>query len=212
MLACCHCCEVGSHRRGCRKASFLRFAKAMSAMAERYMRASKSSHLKLEVEPGDVDVIIAAGFADSLGTMLLRCRQQWDAQRAELAKHDNLTGRVLVMMAMRSVTPTYLALQNYGAQRAARRGMNLQDSQIADIVGNALDVWLDQRCNHCNGTKETGLFGGPRAICNRCKGTGTRRRVMPSKTTEELALGEWLIAEADRLVEAAQRKMSQALR
>lgn len=70
----------------------------MSGIAERYSRATHSSHLKLRPEPGDIDVLAAAGMAGSalrdlrggrtraLGILLLRCRHEWDAQRGEFER------------------------------------------------------------------------------------------------------------------------------
>lgn len=170
------------------------------SLAERYIKSTGSSHLKLEPERGDVDEIIAAGKAAHLGHLLLRCQKEYDATRRDLANADSATSRALVMMGMRSLTPAYLALQRHATTRAFRRNMDLSSAEIADITGNALDVWLDQRCGNCNGTKETGVYGGPRAICVKCRGSGVRRRVFPSKTSQQYALGEWLIAEAERLV------------
>jgi len=176
------------------------------SLAERYIKATSSSHLKVEPEPGDVDQIIAAGKANHLGHLLLRCQREFDATRFDLARADNATSRALVMMGMRSVTPAYLALQRHAMTRVARRNLDLSGEEVADIAGNALDVWLDQRCNTCNGTKETGVYGGPRAICVKCRGSGIRRRVFPSKTSAQLTLGEWLIAEAERMVADAMQE------
>ncbi len=178
----------------------------MSYGPERYMTAAASKRLKLEPEPGDVDVIIAAGKANHLGHRLLRCQKEFDATRRDLANADSATSRALVLMGMRSLTPTYLALQRHAMSRAVRRNLDLTSEEIADVAHNALDVWLDQRCNTCNGTKETGIYGGPRAICVKCRGTGIKRRVFPSKTSAQHTLGEWLLAEAERLVSDATRE------
>jgi hypothetical protein len=177
----------------------------MSA-AERYLRASSSTNLKMETEPKDVDLVIAAGLANHLGHLLLRCQKEFDATRRELAMAESATSRALVMMGLRSVTPAYLGLQRHASSRAMRRNMPLETDEIADVAGNALDVWLDQRCDTCSGTKETGIYGGPRAICVRCRGTGIRRRVFPSKTSAQLVLGEWLISEAERMVSEAMQE------
>ncbi len=176
------------------------------SLAERYLKATGSSNLKLEPEPKDLDSIIAAGLANHLGHLLLRCQKEFDATRRDLANADSATSRALVMMGMRSITPAYLALQRHATSRAVRRNMQLDSAEIADVAGNALDVWLDQRCNTCNGTKETGIYGGPRAICVKCRGTGVRRRVFPSKSSAQLTLGEWLITEAERMVSDATRE------
>lgn len=224
----------------------------MSGIAERYSRASKSSHLKMEVEPGDVDVLIAAGLADSLGTLLLRCRQEWDSQRAEMERMHRVlrsdreaaegirkqtaedeeerdefaeesrrafkraeetlrTSRALMMMGMLSLSSAREALRNYALIRMYRKNLDI-DKHHHDIVDDALDVWLDQRCDACCGRGFNGGYGAPVLNCRPCRASGKRRRVFPSRTSDAYALGEWLIAEADRMVQAAQRKMQRALR
>lgn len=235
------------------------------SVAERYIRATRSSHLKLEPEAGDVDMIIAAGIADSLGTLLLRCRQEWDSQRAQLEQaeenrqaglaiahqaeraakpvvvanagpcrpeeferamadaakvrenvdNEALTSRMLILMNMTSLRPTSNALMRYALQRAARRKMMLERAEVAVLVGQSLDVWLDQRCNACAGRGFNGGYGAPNVLCTECtecRGTKKRKRPISSKGTEANELGGWLLAESDRLVDAAQRRMHQALR
>jgi rRNA maturation endonuclease Nob1 len=225
----------------------------MSGTAERYVRAARSSDLKMEPEPKDVDVVISAGMADRLGTLLMRCQQEWDSQRGEFermyttlqinrtnaesiakrkAKNDAeadrfaaeaakgfedakvalSTSRALAMMAMGSLPRAYVEMQNYAIVRVARRRLELQPEDIADIVGNMLDVWLDQRCDNCNGTRETGVYGGPRAICKPCGGSGVKRRAIRIKSSDANVLTDWLLIEADRLVEKARRRMRQKLR
>ena len=216
------------------------------SMAERYIRATRSSHLKIEPEPGDVDVVIAAGMADSLGTLLLRCRQEWDASRGALelaednldrglelanieassvldgptraellrrnVEEDALRSRALILLSMTSLAPAKEALKRHAVARATRRSMTLSLFEIARCVGSALDIWLDQRCNACEGRGKNGRYGTPQIICAVCRGSKVRRRVFPSKTNDEHVLGEWLIAEADRLVANAEARMQRLLR
>ena len=53
------------------------------SIAEKYARGSTSKHLEMKVhEPGDLDVVIAAGMAKSVGTILLRCQREWDVARS----------------------------------------------------------------------------------------------------------------------------------
>lgn len=54
----------------------------MSKVEEKYHRAAQSSHLELkrtDESPGDVDTIIAAGLAETMGILLTRLRGEWDA-------------------------------------------------------------------------------------------------------------------------------------
>lgn len=202
--------------------------------AERYIRATRSSHLELKTEAGDVDVLIAAGMADRLGTVLLRCRQEWDAGRAQLEQADEnlaqghaladrearsvgvgptraallrrnvedeaLQLRAFILLGMTSLRPAKEALKRHASNRAVRRSMNLQPFEIARCVGHALDVWLDTRCNACEGRGVNGGYGAPQIICQACKGSKVRRRVFPANHADEQALGEWLLAEMDRVV------------
>lgn len=52
----------------------------MTNTETRYLRATHSSHLEVEADkPGDVDSIIAAGLAETMGILLTRLRGEWDA-------------------------------------------------------------------------------------------------------------------------------------
>lgn len=52
----------------------------MTATAEKYARATRSSHLRMTEERGDVDTLVAAGMArEGLGVSLLRLRAQYAA-------------------------------------------------------------------------------------------------------------------------------------
>ena len=61
----------------------------MSTTEERYARAIRSSHLEVKEEArGDVDTIIAAGMAETLGVLLSRLRAEWDAQAGEALQYE----------------------------------------------------------------------------------------------------------------------------
>lgn len=58
-------------------------------LAERYSRATTSSHLKLEEGRCDVDMLIAAGWLrDGLGALLYRLRGEFDAAKAAMRHAD----------------------------------------------------------------------------------------------------------------------------
>ena len=197
----------------------------------------------MEVQPGDVDTLIAAGTSDGLGTMLLRCRKEWDESRGALelveknaatarqilaavakserrsltaeeeryVEAEQLRTRALVFVDMApTLEPAVRALYKHATKRALRRSLQLEPHQIGRIVGLALDVWLDQRCTTCTGRGFTGV--SPQIVCRTCKGFKHRRRDLSLTDSREKSLGDWLLTEADRLVEVAGRRMRQALR
>ncbi len=98
----------------------------MSITEERYARATRSSHLEVNAEQrGDIDTIIAAGTADSLGVMLCRLRAEFDAiHPTEVAQAaDSLTARVLVLMNLRSLRTVTEALIEFSLTQSLRRGV-----------------------------------------------------------------------------------------
>lgn len=61
---------------------------------ERYAAAVRSSHLEVTEHDGDVDLIIAAGMAETLGVLLARLKGEWDGQKATLTLHRNEQNRL----------------------------------------------------------------------------------------------------------------------
>ncbi|RZL31138.1 MAG: hypothetical protein EOP35_22685 [Rubrivivax sp.] len=60
----------------------------MSKVEEKYHRAAGSSHLELrrtDEGQGDVETVIAAGLAETMGVLLTRLRGEWDAAAGEVA-------------------------------------------------------------------------------------------------------------------------------
>ncbi|MGQ3051083.1 MAG: hypothetical protein ACT6S0_04800 [Roseateles sp.] len=60
----------------------------MSKVEEKYHRAAQSSHLEMrrtDEGQGDVETIIAAGLAETMGILLTRLRGEWDAAAGEVA-------------------------------------------------------------------------------------------------------------------------------
>lgn len=242
------------------------------SIAERYSRASTSSHLKMQDhQTGDIDVVTAAGWVSrvpesrwleaevqlgrSLGVILLRCRGEWDMQRAQMeqaeanaqagvaavkaallavAKAEKgegtgeplvdiaalreanaaelQTSRSLIMMRMESLPRAMTGLLRLGVMRANRRSMTLQPEAIARCAASVMDVWIDQRCDACAGRGYNGGAGLPQIKCRACGGMRVKRRVFPTKSTEENTLGEWLLNVMNEKYEVAQQKISRALR
>lgn len=60
----------------------------MSTTEERYARATRSSHLELKSESaGDVETIIAAGLAETMGVLLTRLRVEWDSAQGNVSQY-----------------------------------------------------------------------------------------------------------------------------
>jgi hypothetical protein len=68
-------------------------------IAERYARATRSSHLEVnELRTGDVDVLIAAGWVgDTLGTLLYRLVSEYDSAKGEKALYEAEVGRLQLL-------------------------------------------------------------------------------------------------------------------
>ncbi|RZJ12199.1 MAG: hypothetical protein EOP39_04375 [Rubrivivax sp.] len=61
----------------------------MTKTEEHYSRATRSSHLEMrrtDEGQGDVETIIAAGLAETMGMLLTRLRGEWDAAAGEVAQ------------------------------------------------------------------------------------------------------------------------------
>lgn len=100
----------------------------MTSTAERYARATQSSHLEVkrhEEAPGDVDTIIAAGMAEPLGVLLARLRSEWDTISKVDAKQaaNSHTARVLILMNLRSLAPARVALVDFAMCQGGRKAL-----------------------------------------------------------------------------------------
>lgn len=62
----------------------------MSKIEERYSRATRSSHLEMrrtDEAPGDVETVIAAGMAETMGILMTRLRGEWDAAHGNVSQY-----------------------------------------------------------------------------------------------------------------------------
>lgn len=145
-------------------------------IAERYIRAAHTSNLSVETRrQGDADILMAAGMIKSVGPMLLRLVQEYDAVARDIRKTaaDDLTGMVLILMELRSLKDTKQTLHLWALDKANKDGIMLTDKQIAGIVGGCLTAFLSPNCMTCNGTGLLGGYDGRiQNICRRCGGSG----------------------------------------
>lgn len=188
----------------------------MSATEQRYIRAIRSSHLKLKTELGDVDTVIAAGMSDrEHGALLMRLRAEYDTTRRRMmVKADTLTEQLLILAELKTLHAASQSIGAFAHARAQRDGLGLSHGEIRRIGGAVLDAWLDRRCHECAGRGFNGGShrGEPTVRCRACRGTGARRLDLLSKAPAGQALAELLLAEMDRVTESATRRMNRLLR
>lgn len=175
------------------------------SVGERYGRAMQSSHLQVTADkPGDVDVLIAAGWtADNLGCHLYRLRMQFDSfGRQRAPQSDGLVGvNCLTMMR-----PAKLALDAFALAQAVRAGLQADERAVLLIAGSALSVWISPNCDHCGGRGFNGGFGVPHERCNHCAGTGKRSPRL-GRTDENHQFGRHLLALMDAKTEFVAKRM-----
>lgn len=162
---------------------------------EAYTSAMTSSNLRVEADrPSDADVIIAAGWNQSLiGGALLRLHTEFDAsEKLRLAKQEQFLAPGKSTKEQRAAAArqahefnlheTGLLLGKLKALPDVRMQVTLQMAkwQISDAEDKATQIirwWLSQRCPACNGTKFQVVEGTNRhsaKVCRSCMGTGLR--------------------------------------
>lgn len=170
-------------------------------VAERYQRATHSSHLRLQEQRGDVDYLIAAGWLrDGLGALMYRLRQEFDLVRESVRKGAlNQTERLLVLSQLKTLRSARDAFGSFAIVQATKVQFMQNDAAAASIAGRVLDVWLDPNCHHCDGRGFTGGShrGEPTVLCRPCRGSGHRRDWI-GKTQEERQFASRLLAELEQ--------------
>jgi hypothetical protein len=171
------------------------------SVAEKYLRAARSSHLEMKVEAGDLDVLIAAGMVQcGIGTDLIRLRSERDST-------SKLPGARLAMPLLKSMGRTKERLTRYAADELH---LDASSEALAAIISRVIDLYLDPTCQPCSGTGKTGAYGAAMPMCQACRGS-TRRDVMwPDKEAEGIA--QWLQARMEEKVDSALRRMARLLR
>lgn len=149
----------------------------MSATAEKYGRAIRSSHLKSNsVEPCDLDVLVAAGAAsrdkdghsgESLGVALMRLRSEYDGTPRQPG-NNKLTEHLLILIHLKSLSGVSELLARYALQQADRRCLIASVVEIRATVAKVLEFFLDPSCHPCRGKGFTGGYGVPQLHCVHC--------------------------------------------
>lgn len=184
-------------------------------IGERYRSATHSSNLKVNnLQRCDVDYLIAAGWSDSLGIKLYRLAGEYDqvAQDIRRTAADDLTGMVLILMHLNTLSSAKEALWQFALQSATRRGVMLTDREVGAIVSKVLSAWLAPTCQHCNGTGTTGGYDGKVAnVCRPCSGSGKTKQAI-GKTDIERRFGHWLLSVMESKLAESENMLHKRLR
>lgn len=180
--------------------------------SERYSSALNSSHLEVTERVGDVDLLIASGWArDGLGCQLYRLRVEFDSiNRLELARADSLTAKLMTLNKLTMLRPAMRALDDFAQASAARSNLKAEPRTVYLTAGFALDAWISPNCHHCGGRGFNGGFGIPRAMCTHCGGTG-KRQVRLGKTEALHQFGRLLLTHMDTKTEIVAKRMREFL-
>ena len=183
----------------------------MTATAERYARATRSSHLRMTEEPGDADTLAAAGLArESLGVSLLRLRAQYDATSRTPA-NNSLTEHLLVLMQLSGLAATGDMLFEYATRQGARRNVVGSAQDMRRMVAKVLDLFLDPLCHPCGGRGFTGDFGSPKFRCSACRESG-KRRIDWKEVIHMADFGMWLLDDMTNRMNLAEHQIRRRLR
>lgn len=132
------------------------------------------------------------------------------------AEATALTARALVLIHLKSLRETSLALQVFAAQLATRKRFMRPDSDVLHIAGRALDLWLDPNCPACDGRGFRGGFREPVVLCTHCDGTGNRERgrrgFRLAQAEASHQFGRTLMADMDRKADNVAQAMRRFLR
>lgn len=184
-------------------------------ISERYSRAINSSDLRVrERIQGDSDILMAAGWTGTLGTMLHRLSCEFDQVKGDMLKvaGNDQTGALLVFMHLKTLSETRTALHNFALELATKRRFDLDDKAVAAIGTRVLVAWLDPNCHRCGATGRLGGYDGKiQSICRTCQGSGTARQAIGQCEVERVFAGR-LMADMDRMREVARGRLTRLLR
>jgi hypothetical protein len=172
-------------------------------IGERYRKATNSSNIRPEARrSGDADLLIAAGWADSLGIKLYRLAGEFDQVVQDLRRAETQTDAIMVLSHLKTLNQARVALFAFALTAVPRWGVT-DPNIIGILVGRVLSAWLDPNCPRCGGTGTIGGYDGKVAnICRRCGGSGKTRHGLGESDAERYA--------AQRLLMTMDAKMGEA--
>ncbi len=174
-------------------------------IGERYRKATNTSNLKVEARrSGDADLLIAAGWADSLGIKLYRLAGEFDQAARDLHQVKNKTDAIMVLGKLKTLTQARVALVGFAMDAAPRWGVTMDPNITAIVVGKALSAWLDPNCHKCSGVGSVRAvtMARRRTSAGACGGSGKTRHGLGETDAERYF--------AQRLLSAMDAKMGEA--
>jgi hypothetical protein len=183
-------------------------------IGERYRRATTTSNMRVRGEHSSdpADLLIAAGWADSLGIKLYRLAGEFDQVSQEMHRATTASETMMVLGKLKSLNTTRAALVSFAMDAAPRWGVILHDNIIAIVVGKVLSAWLDPMCPRCGGIGSLGGYDGePKRICRRCGGTGKTRHGL-GETDQERYVATRLLSSMDAKMAEADEQMKRYMR
>lgn len=158
----------------------------MSRTAERYARATSSSHLRVEVRPGDIDSIIAAGWVKvGLSTELCRLTVEIegiDKRLLKIGPTDSRLDWAMLATRLQSLPRARQEVVGYAHWLAKTRYPEVPTAQVLPIALGVMAQILLPTCPVCDGREYELIPGTPtksHKACRCCKGTGIRPLQVP---------------------------------
>lgn len=183
-------------------------------IAERYRLATHSSNLSVKPRAtGDVDLLIAAGWSDSLGTLLYRLAGEYDTVAADVRRTaaDDATAIVLILMHLTTLRETKEALGRHAIQMATRERFMERDKVVLAMTGKVLTSWLEPNCPKCSGRGHNGGAGQAITICRACRGSGKTRELL-GNTIGQAQFCQMLLSDMDARMHAVDAELRRLLR
>lgn len=157
----------------------------MTRTPERYASATSSSHLRVELQPCDIDPIIAAGWVKvGLSTELYRLMVEVDGADQRLLTGLLAGSRLdyaLLKARLRHLGPAQRELVGY-AHKLRARFPEVDIQQVLPIALAVLYQFLFPVCPECDGRMFQTVPGSPHLshkTCPVCEGTGERALRVP---------------------------------
>jgi len=183
----------------------------------------------------DENLLIAAGKCkETLGTMLLRLRGEFDNAKASIDGTGNttLTDRLLILAQLKTLREAQEALSYLAAQRAIverfmqpapmprelagmkgwREDAERKGRAVRALSGRVLVAFLDPNCHACDGTGSLGGYGSlqVRSICRACGGS-SKTRAGIGRSAAEREFAAHLLGLVERSVSRAEQAISAGL-
>jgi|DEB19_MinimDraft_2_1074335.scaffolds.fasta_scaffold02589_6 hypothetical protein len=123
------------------------------------------------------------------------------------------TARAIILVSLKSLQAARREVGVLAIGMSAKPKRNLGADVALRMAGRVLDVWLDEVCHRCDGTKRIGnrYAGEQDRECPACKGTGHRRDILGANQHEALFAGD-LLEEIQCQVAAAAAGIKAAMR